>query len=570
MTRIFKSTFGIALLLTILAGAIRMHAQDIQTAFKLTRAERFEDASVAFKALLQKNLGDGDIYYYYGENFLQEYYSDTTNNSFKELSDSAKVLFSRGTTAEPANPLNYVGLGQIALMVRDMSKAQQNFSKAISLLPSKANKTIIMAPEKQATVYIKLANAYVKANINDTAIVFGSLLKAEKFDNKNYDLYIVRGDAYIFLLNDGSKAISNYNTAQSLNPKSPFAKLRVGQLWMRARNYKDALTYYKDVVKIDSSFAPAYRELGYLLSRANRNDEAEQNYKKFLRLSGGNTTARIQYVNTLIELKNYAEAINQLNEVLKNDTSNNDLNRALAYSYYETGQYDKGLVYSEKFFHRANPDKIRATDYAYLGRLFAKTKQDSLAHENLMKAFQMDTSRSELLSEAARSMIKLKKYDKAIEIYQMKIALKKTDKIDYYILGKVYYNTKSWGKADTTLMYYSTLMPEDLQGYMWRAYALVNIDTTSKLGLAKPIYEAMIEKAITDTVKNAKELMVAYSYLAYYYLIQFKKDTKDQQFKLKSIEYCNKVLTIQPPDPIYTEKAKGILKSLESKIRKRE
>jgi uncharacterized protein HemY len=569
MTRIFKSTLGIALLLTILSGGFRVHAQDLQTAFKLTRAERFEDASAAFKALLQKNLKDGDIYYYYGENFLQEYYSDTTNNSSKELSDSAQVLFSRGTIADPANPLNYVGLGQIALMLRDMSKAQQNFFRAISLLPSKANKTIVMAPEKQATVYIKLANAYIRAGINDTAVVFGSLRMAEKFDNKNYDLYIVRGDAYIFLLNDGSKAILNYNTAQSLNPKSPFAKLRVGQLWMRARNYKDALTYYQDVVKIDSSFAPAYRELGYLLSRANRNDEAEQNYKKFLRLSGGNTTARIQYVNTLIELKNYSEAINQLNEVLKTDTSNNDLNRALAYSYYETGQYDKGLVYSKKFFRRAKSDKIRATDYAYLGRLLAKTKQDSLAHENLVKAFQMDTSRSELLSEAAMSMIKLKKYDKAIEVYNQKISLKNAVPYDYYNLGKVYYNTKSWGKVDTTLMYYSTLMPEHVQGYLWRARALVNIDTTSKLGLAKPVYEVMIEKAKTDTVKNAKELMEAYSYLAYYNLVQFK-DTKDQQFGLKSIDYCNKVLSIQPPDPGYTEKAKAILKDLAPKIRRKE
>ncbi len=567
MTRTFKTIIGVTLFFSILFTGTILHAQDLQSAFRLTRAERFEDASTAFKALLQKNLKDGDIYYYYGENYLQEYYSDTTNNSFKELSDSAKVLFSRGTTAEPANPLNYVGLGQIALMVRDMSKAQQNFSKAISLLPSKANKTIIMAPEKQATVYIKLANAYIKANINDTTIVFGSLLKAEKFDNKNYDLYIVRGDAYIFLLNDGSKAISNYNTAQSLNPKSPFAKLRVGQLWMRARNYQDALTFYLEVVKIDSSFAPAYRELGYLLSRANRNTEAQQNYKKFLRLSGGNTTARIQYVNTLIELKNYAEAITQLNEILRNDSSNNDLNRALAYSYFETGQFDKGLAYSKKFFRRAKPDKIRATDYSYLGRLFAKTKQDSLAHENLLKAYRMDTSRSELISEAAMSMIKLKKYDKAIDDYTLKISLKKAVPNDYYNLGKVYYNTKSWGKVDTTLMYYSTLMPEHIQGYLWRARALVNIDTTSKLGLAKPVYEAMIQKASADTVKNAKELLEAYSYLAYFNLVQFK-DTKNQEYGLKSIEYCNKVLTIQPADPAYTEKAKAILKDLEPKIRK--
>jgi uncharacterized protein HemY len=241
----------------------------------------------------------------------------------------------------------------------------------------------------------------------------------------------------------------------------------------------------------------------------------------------------------------------------------------LAYSYYETGQYDKGLIYSKKFFRRANPDKVRASDYAYLGRLLAKTKQDSLAHDNLVKAFMMDTSRSELLSEAAMSMIKLKKYDKAIEDFKLKISLKKAIPNDYYNLGKVYYNTKSWGKVDTTLLYYSTLMPEHVQGYLWRARALVNIDSTSKLGLARPVYETMVEKAKTDSVKNYKELLEAYSYLAYYNLVQFK-DTKDQQFGQKSIDYCNKVLAIVPADAGYTEKAKAILKDLEPKIRKKE
>jgi len=551
------------------SGSSQVRAQDLQAAFKLTRAERFDLASDAFKVLLKKNPKDGDIYYYYGDNFLQEYYSDTTNNSFKELSDSAKILFSSGTAADPSNPLNFVGLGQIELMLKNIPKATQNFSTAMSLLPSKANKSIVMAPDKQATVFVKIANAFIKSGVNDTSMVFGSLRKAEKLDSKNYDLYIVKGDAYIFLLNDGSNAITNYNIAQSLNPKAPFAKLRIGQLWMRARNYKDALIYYQEVVKIDSTFAPAYRELGSLLSRANRNDEAEKNYIIFLRLSGGNTTARTQYVNTLLELKKYDKAIVELNEIMKTDSSNNDLNRALAYSYFETGQFDKGLLYSRKFFRRAKPDKIRPSDYAYLGRLLAKTKQDSVAYETLYKAFQMDTARGELLSEAAMSLVKLKKYDKAIDIYKMKITLKKAVPGDYYNLGKVYYNIRNWGKVDTTLSYYNTLMPEHLLGYLWRARALVNLDSTSKLGLAKPVYEIFIEKAKTDSLKNAKELMEAYSYLAYYNLVQFKESKeKDQSFAQKSVEYCNKVLAILPSDPAYTEKAKAIIKDLEQKIKK--
>lgn len=561
MSRIFKSIALSALLVVVFAGIAA--AQDLQNAFRLTRAERFDDASRAFKALLSSNPKDGDIYYYYGDNYIQEYFSDTINNSMIDLTDSASYFFNKGTEMDPANPLNFIGLGQVALMRDQKEDSRQYFVKAVSLLPSKANKNIVMAPEKQAVVWIRLANAYIKSEVYDTAVVYGALRNAERLDSKNYDLYIVKGDAYIFMQNDGSKAIASYNMAQALNPKSSMAKLRIGQLWMRARNYKDALIYYQEVVKIDSTFAPAYRELGYLYSRANRNDDAQANYKKFLSLSGGNTTARKQYVNTLIELKKYPEAIKELEDVIKVDTVDNDVNRALAYCYFETGQFDQGLAYSRKFFKRANPAKVRATDYAYLGRLLAKTKQDSLAHEMLVKAFTLDTSKSELLSEAAMSLNRIKKYDKALDIYKMKVSLGKANPGDYYNMGKVYYNLQAWGKADTTLAYYNTLMPEHVAGYQWRARALVNLDPDTKLGLAKPVFEQMVSKAVQDTVKYSKELVEAYGYLAYYYLLQFNA-TKDQENGKKGLEYAQKILALDP----LNEKGKELVKQIEPRIKK--
>jgi hypothetical protein len=72
----------------------------------------------------------------------------------------------------------------------------------------------------------------------------------------------------------------------------------------------------------------------------------------------------------------------------------------------------------------------------------------------------------------------------------------------------------------------------------------------------------VIQKARVDTVKNSKELVEAYSYLSYYNLVQFK-DTKDQQYGVKSMEYSQKVLAIDPND----EKAKAIIKELEKKLK---
>jgi tetratricopeptide (TPR) repeat protein len=561
--RRISNKVGVFFAFMFVFSACFLPAQDLQTAIKFYKSEQFEASGLVFKKLLAESPNDGDIYYYYGIRFLREFQADTINTSFKEMADSAKMMFELGAEKDKQNPLNFIGLGGIALFMDDVPKAEEYFNKVTSLLPSKANKSIVMSPERQCIVNYNMAEAYIRAGVNDTSKVFPLLRKAEKLNKKDPQLYIVYGDAYIFLLNDGSKAIANYNIAQGLDPKSPEAKLRVGQLWMRARNYPDALTTYKEVVKIDSTFAPAYRELGYLYSRANRNDDAQANYKKFLTLSANNTAARKQYVNTLIELKKYPEAITELKEIIRVDTMDNDVNRALAYCYFETGQYEDGLLYSKKFFKRAKPEKVRAADYAYLGRLLAKTKQDSLAHEMLVKAFELDSTKADLLSEAAMSLNRIKRYDKALEIYKLKIMVGKANTGDWYNMGKVYYNLQEWGKVDTTLAYYNTIMPDHIAGYQWRARALVNMDPDTKLGLAKPVFEMLIEKATPDSVKYSKELIESYGYLAYYYLLQFNA-TKDQENGKKALEYSYKILWLDPNN----EKGKEFVKQIEPRIKK--
>jgi len=529
-------------------------AQDLKSAIKLTKSEQFGAARTMFKNLIQQSPANGDLYFYYGKNFLEKYYSDTITHSFDELADSAKIVYEMGIRQDPANPLNYVGLGELAMINKDMTAAQSYYGKASSLLPSKANKSIVMTPEKQANVLIQMAEGYVTALVRDTAQVLSLLRNAEKLDGKNPELYITKGDVYILLLNDGSKAISNYNIAQELDPKSPMAKLRVGQLWMRARNYNDALIFYKDVVKIDSTFAPAYRELGYLLTRANRNQEAQQNYKKFLALSAGNTSARKQYVNILMELRNYVEAIYQLNEIMKVDSSDNDLNRALAYCYSEFQLYDKGLYYIQKFTRNAKPEKIRALDYSYYGKLLGKNKQDSLASLMYLKAFNLDTSKTDLLSEIATSYYRQKKYKNAIEVFEKKIALGKASPQDFFTLGKAYYVDLQYKKADSILNIVLTMQPENVQAILQRARTkskLDSVDTqkgTNFTGYGIPYYELYLSKTQSDSVKFMKERFEAFDYMAFFYFSQYSLNLKSLEDAEKALKYWTMMSALNPND----------------------
>jgi len=523
----------------------RILSQGLDEAIKLTRSEQFTAAMSMYHSLLQQNPTDGDVYFYFGDTYLKEYFSDTMNSSFQEMTDAAQSLFVQGVQKEPANPLNYAGLAEISLLKKNPQEAQSYLDKAYSLLPTKKNK-IILSPAKQVTALIKMADAFVRANVNDTAHIFFYLREAEKLNQKSHELYLVQGDAYIFLLNNGSKAIANYNIAQSLNPRSPMARLRIGQLWMRAKQYQMALNYYEEGIRIDSTFAPAYRELGFLLSKAGRNSEAKKMFKKYLELSAGNTSARLQYINTLIELQDYTEAITEINGILETDTAIIDLYRALAYSQFENGDYEEGLKAIKKFFTKAPKEKLRVSDYIYYGRLLAKNKEDSLASIYLCDAYQMDTTKTDLLSEVAMCYNRGKDYVNAIRIYEKKDLMKQANALDLFNLAKDYYNIQEYQKSAAIFERFTREQPTYVPGYVWWARTLFFLDPESDTGLAKPVYEKILEITKDDTTATKKDRLEAYYYLAYFYYHQYVLDKKNLDNARNSLQFNNYVLAIDP------------------------
>jgi tetratricopeptide (TPR) repeat protein len=152
---------------------------------------------------------------------------------------------------------------------------------------------------------------------------------------------------------------------------------------------------------------------------------------------------------------------------------------------------------------------------------------------------------------------KQKKYENAIVLYQKKISLGKAISNDYFRMGQSFFQLQQYGKADSSFTKITELQPKLMTGYIWRAKANANLDPDSKLGLAKPFYEKVIELGAVDSVtsvKYKKELTESYRYLgAYYYLVN-----KDN---VNAILYWEKVLAIDPND----QQAIKVLEELKKK-----
>ena len=565
MSKLFKKSLSVLLGIALFCSAYQVKSQDLFAARNLTAGEQFEAAAKVFKTLIEKEPNNGTYYYYYGDNFLKTYFADTLSNTIKEMTDAALVYYTKGLEVDPNNPLNNVGKGKVALYNGDVNTAKIEFDNAQAKFPSKTNKASKLSKIDQAITLICIAEAYINApKKKDINQALNFLDKAIILNPKNPEIYLVKGDAYMEN-NDGTNAIFNYKKAEELDPKSPKAKLRIGQLRFRTKNYQEAQEYYKEALLIDSTYAPAYLELGVTFAKAGQNEVAKKYYKKYLDLSN-NVTAKVKYALVLYDLKDYTEAIDQFNEVMALDSSRNDLNRALAFCYYEDKKYDKALFYITKFFSKTKPEKTINLDYVYYARILAKSKMDSLAVIQYKIAFEKDSANTDMLSEMATSFAKMKKYLEATEALNIKIAIMKdnADANDYYSLGKNYYNLSMWDKADTAFSSVLAKQPGHIQALRLKATTQnildPDVDENKKpiliKGKAKPYFELLIQKTDQDSVKFATYRIEAYSYLAYYYLLY--KDF------CNSVAYWEKIVAVDPKN----EKAIGALKDLKGKCNK--
>ncbi len=534
--------------LPIIAASVFMtttsFAQTLQDAITKTDNERYEVAAYDYKTLIAKEANKGDNYFYFGENYFK-----------KGDLDSATIFYQKGADVNATYPLNYVGLGKVLWYKGKTAEAKTQLFKAATL----GNK-------KNAEVLRKTAEVYIYSDNKSLDEAITLLNEAIKIDPKNYEAYLLKGDALLEKNpTDGGPAIKEYNKATELNPKSPKGDLRAGKLYQRGRNYQLALDLYKKAETIDATYAPAYREKAELYHLAGQKNNAIDAYKKYLELNNS-ADARKRYAEFLFNNKQYTEAISEIENLQKQGNTNMFLDRYLGHSYAELGNktdtaaYTKGLKSINKFFDKAGAKfAYLPLDFKYKGILLAKTGKDSLGVNEMQKAVAMDAKLApELNSLIATTWYKAKKYNKAITAYGVKMAgdSAKIGAQDYFELGRAYYYEGAnkqkekkdadaitmFVKADQSFNKLTQLSPTYAVAYFWRGKANIQQDLKNEKWLAKPHFEKALSLVKPEEKAGVKANVIeACEYLGYHYLV-VKDNTKAKEYftTIKELDANNK------------------------------
>jgi tetratricopeptide (TPR) repeat protein len=540
-------------LLPILMMASSIYAQQtIEQGKNLFNGEQYSKAKQVFLDI-NKQKPNEEAYYYLGEIYFLD-----------NKIDSAASAYQQGVNTNSKYLYNYTGLGKVALQKGNTAAANENFEKA-----KKGGK-------KDSQLLLSIVQAAVATQNKDTALARLCLSIVEEKDPKLPLFHIVTGD-FNFQTKNFGKAINDYNNALYYGADAQTVSLRLGALYTRINNFKEAENAYNQIISTNPNAAIAYKKIGDLYYTYGKYEKAKTAYTTYFSKVSPTEDDKEKFALILFFNKNYDQTESLIKEIAAQNQDNAVLFRVRAYTAYERADYENGIKYINQLFSSLKPERVIALDYLYYAKLLSQTGKDSLAINNYLKAYNLDTAKYDYLEEVAKIYVKNKRHDKAIEYYAMLTKNPQQDKAALaYIIGKEYYfsannlkhdadslgkkpaaaglrekSVEQYLKADSCFSNVIILSPKFTAGYLWKARSLALVDPDAKSDKAKKAYEALLAAIQSSGTPDNNSTIECYRYLASYYYLQYERESNGESkrsLKRNSMDYFEKILSLSPSD----------------------
>lgn len=483
-------------------------AQDIETAYKLLSYGKTEEAVQMATAVVNADPA----------NLSNKFSQYSLLNAAGKYQEAAQVLSSikaadeSGAFGKTADVLMRLDQGANPDdLTSDIDKAIRKGKKAKGFLYRTVGEYFLFSQKKNPVKAI----AFIKTAIDDHSL-------------NNASTRMLLGDAYS-LKNDAGNAVTNYEYAMELDKTSAVPHYKIGTTYIRAKNYEFGVPELRKAIETDPEYALAYKDLGKYYYDVTKYDEAKENFGKYMSMVRPTIVEKVQYANILFLAKDYQAAIPLLEEIKREDTANKypEIQRMLGYSYHETGNDQKALSYLNNFIANRDTARILAQDYLYLGKIQSKLGEDSLSRSNYLLAFEMDSTLEGEIKIIADTLYDQKKYDEAGLFY---FARAKSTNLaaDYFYATRADYLGGNYVRGIEAANGIISKLPEEVEGYLWKARHSALLDTLNKGAAAVPEYELVIQKGNADKAKYNKQLLEALNWLTVYF-INVKQDYKKAQ-----------------------------------------
>ena len=522
---------------------------------KLLNYEKNKTALNFFKEAFDKNPGDGETTFWYGQAMLAQNYNGISTT---ESIQNAKDLFQKSLQAKGNDPWLLIGMSHIqSLEGADVNAVKQNLEVAITSTlntkgkyKGKPNQDIINA--------IGYVFAELPISIGDHKYAIDKLKETiSAYDVVNSSLYINLGINYLKLGGgeNGGDAVTAFQNAINADAKNAYAYYRIGKVYQTQNNKESLDEYFNKAIAADPAIAPVYFSL-YTYYAEVSTVIAKTNLDLFLQYADKDPIFEYFSADYLFRSGQFDQSLEKAKamEAAGSLSIFPGLAVLLAKNYDKKGDTVLARSYIEPYITNTTPDKLINTDYEIAVKILSKFSgsQATLA-VILEKAVAADTAKVNKLKYYKLGYEMLEKnnmYTDELKWYANYSALRGVkDEVYYYKTTSIAINAKEGAMASATAKKYIETFPDKPNGYSMNVRAARLLDTANNLGI---LYEAVTlqnQFLLKDLTKNKQALINNY-----YTLIGYYNETKSYE---NAVLMCDKVLEIVPEDPT-TLQAKGM------------
>lgn len=373
--------FKFLLTLAFAAGAsLSLMAQGYKDGVEYYKADRLTQA----EELLNRNLDNADTdkalsYYYLGQIQLGRYYTAKRTNHGNPASflKEAGDYFQKGLAADPENPFNYVGAGNIELINGNSKAAEQLFKDAEKL------------DKKDAGIYAAVARAYYDVNPTlyakqmNKAIATGEKLVQKqalsnnpKWADNDHDFYMFMGDMAFDAANGDSKKVGDacnfYESAIRVNPKAAEGYIKYADKLLTVKRVNEAVNQLSTLLKNSPNSALGQRELAEILYNDGQIKKGMDEYAKLMKNPNHFKSDEDRYLSLLYFVNDYQTGFDEASAMLTANTDNFSARR-FQYIFSNLLQRPDALSMAEQLLKfKSDTNRFAYGDFALIAGDLAK------------------------------------------------------------------------------------------------------------------------------------------------------------------------------------------------------
>ena len=543
---------GIALFATAF-----VNAQDLEPAKKAIDAEKYENAKMLLKSILQTKPENGKANFLLGTVYLKQ-----------SVQDSAKMYFDKSASSKEMARFGNIGLAQLDLDKGDAVAAQAKFDAVMKDLRKK---------DLEELIYI--GKAYINSSKPNAAKAVEVLNKAKDLSPLDANVQLALGDAHFANKTASdfqSSAYSAYRNAYNTDATLIRGKMQQGVL-LKYQNFTQAVENFNEVLGLNANYGPAYRELAEIYYFWGRKDKRKFDeyvkkalgyYEDYMKNTDYSLSSRMRHADFLIQAKDYKAVEVEAEAMKKLDKVNPRILLYLGYAALENGNIDVALNSISEFVSKPT-NRIIPSDYFTLARAYlakgtsadGKTTTPEMltnAITNFKKAVELEPSFVNDLGDLGKKQFSQKNYAVAASILELGI---ENPKSENKLSDNLYYgistyldnaskevplrNKESLAKADKSMDAVIVGDANYQDAYYYKAKINDMVDNNQVMAETyQKFIDIVTAKGAEEVTKNKSKFTQAYNGIGSYYA---------DVDKVKAKEFFNKTLALDPTNEYATK-----------------